>query len=162
MESSIIKVGGMSCQGCVKNIGGVLSAMPGVASAEVSLEAGEARVAFDPQVVTRSALVAAIEDAGFEMRDSIGFACDASPEVRAFVDSLSDAQLAAFARIVDLFGFGGILAWVFGSGFPKSHDVSKGIDRHLDAEREVVATERVRDIRNGLQAAGVPAAGSKP
>ncbi len=66
MESSIIKVGGMSCQGCVKNIGGVLSAMPGVASAEVSLEAGEARVAFDPQVVTRSALVAAIEDAGFD------------------------------------------------------------------------------------------------
>jgi copper chaperone len=40
--------------------------MPGVASADVSLEAGEARVAFDPQVVTRSALVAAIEDAGFE------------------------------------------------------------------------------------------------
>lgn len=66
MESSIIKVGGMSCQGCVKNIGGVLSAMPGVASAEVSLEAGEARVAFDPQVVTRDALVAAIEDAGFD------------------------------------------------------------------------------------------------
>jgi len=66
MESSTIKVGGMSCQGCVKNIGGVLSAMPGVASAEVSLEAGEARVAFDPRVVTRGALVAAIEDAGFD------------------------------------------------------------------------------------------------
>ncbi len=66
MESSIIKVGGMSCQGCVKNIGGVLSAMPGVASADVSLEAAEARVSFDPQQVTRSALVAAIEDAGFD------------------------------------------------------------------------------------------------
>ena len=66
MENSIIKVGGMSCQGCVKNITGVLSAMPGVASADVSLEAGEARVAFDPQAVTRSALVAAIEDAGFD------------------------------------------------------------------------------------------------
>ena len=66
MESSIIKVGGMSCQGCVKNIGGVLSAMPGVASADVSLEAAEARVSLDPQQVTRSALVAAIEDAGFD------------------------------------------------------------------------------------------------
>ncbi len=66
MESSIIKVGGMSCQGCVKNIGGVLSAMPGVASADVSLEAAEARVSFDPQQVTRSVLVAAIEDAGFD------------------------------------------------------------------------------------------------
>ena len=66
MEASIIKVGGMSCQGCVRNISAVLSALPGVASAEVLLEAGEARVSFDPQVVTRSALVAAIEDAGFD------------------------------------------------------------------------------------------------
>ena len=30
MEDSIIKVGGMSCQGCVKNISGVLAATPGV------------------------------------------------------------------------------------------------------------------------------------
>jgi copper chaperone len=65
MESSVIKVGGMSCQGCVKNITVVLTAMPGVATAEVSLEAAEARVSFDPQVVSRSALVGAIEDAGF-------------------------------------------------------------------------------------------------
>lgn len=66
MENTIIKIGGMSCQGCVRNIGGVLGAMSGVASAEVSLEAGEARVAFDPQVVTRAALVDAVEDAGFD------------------------------------------------------------------------------------------------
>jgi hypothetical protein len=30
------------------------------------------------------------------------------------------------------------LMWVFGSGFPKSHDVSKAIDRNAGAEREVV------------------------
>lgn len=30
------------------------------------------------------------------------------------------------------------LAWLFGSGFPKSHDVSKGIDKAAGAEREVV------------------------
>jgi len=30
------------------------------------------------------------------------------------------------------------LAWVFGSGFPKSHDVSKGIDKSLGAERDIV------------------------
>lgn len=41
------------------------------------------------------------------------------------------------------------LAWVFGSGFPKSHDVSKGIDKALGAERPVQSTEKVRDIRNG-------------
>jgi site-specific DNA-methyltransferase (adenine-specific) len=30
--------------------------------------------------------------------------------------------------------------WVYGSGFPKSHDVSKAIDREAGAEREVVGT----------------------
>ena len=66
MENTVIKLGGMSCQGCVKNISGVLSALSGVASAEVSLEAAEARVAFDPQVVSRPALLEAIEDVGFD------------------------------------------------------------------------------------------------
>jgi site-specific DNA-methyltransferase (adenine-specific) len=30
------------------------------------------------------------------------------------------------------------LAWVYGTGFPKSHDVSKGIDKAAGAEREVL------------------------
>ncbi len=66
MENTVIKIGGMSCQGCVKNINGVLGALAGVASAEVSLEAAEAKVAFDPQMVSRAALLEAIEDAGFD------------------------------------------------------------------------------------------------
>ena len=66
MENTVIKIGGMSCQGCVKNISGVLGALPGVASAEVSLDAAEAKVAFDPQVIARAALLEAIEDAGFD------------------------------------------------------------------------------------------------
>lgn len=47
-------------------------------------------------------LAVAVEDAGFEMRDSI--------------------------------------AWLYGSGFPKSLDVSKAIDKAAGAEREVVGT----------------------
>ena len=66
MESSVIKIAGMSCQGCVRNVTGVLTAVPGVVTAEVSLESAEARVSFDPQIVARGALVAAIEDAGFD------------------------------------------------------------------------------------------------
>ncbi len=66
METTQIKIDGMSCQGCVKNIGGVLGALAGVASAEVSLEAAAATVVFDPQVVSRAALLDAIEDAGFD------------------------------------------------------------------------------------------------
>jgi DNA modification methylase len=32
------------------------------------------------------------------------------------------------------------LMWLYGSGFPKSHDVSKAIDREAGAERDVVST----------------------
>ena len=46
----------------------------------------------------------AVEDAGFELRDSI--------------------------------------AWLYGSGFPKSMDVSKAIDKAAGAEREVLATNK--------------------
>ena len=66
MENTVIKVGGMSCQGCVKNITGVLTGLAGVASAEVSLDAGEASVVFESQTITRTALLDAIEDAGFD------------------------------------------------------------------------------------------------
>lgn len=66
MENTTIKIGGMSCQGCVRNITGVLTALPGVSQAEVLLEAGEARVAFEPQRVSRAELIGAIEDAGFD------------------------------------------------------------------------------------------------
>ena len=30
------------------------------------------------------------------------------------------------------------LAWIYGSGFPKSHDISKAIDKSMGAERKVV------------------------
>lgn len=33
------------------------------------------------------------------------------------------------------------LQWLYGSGFPKSHDVSKGIDKAAGAEREVVGSK---------------------
>ena len=66
METTTIKVGGMSCGGCVKSVTGVLTALGGVAKAEVSLEKGEAVVGFDAARVTRDQLKAAIEDAGFD------------------------------------------------------------------------------------------------
>jgi len=68
MDQVVIKVEGMSCQGCVKSVTGVLQALPGVASVDVSLEAGEARVGFDPAQVGLADLRAAIEDAGFDAR----------------------------------------------------------------------------------------------
>ena len=56
----------MSCQGCVSNITGVLTTLPGVASADVSLAQNAAQVRFDPQQISRAELLTAIEDAGFD------------------------------------------------------------------------------------------------
>lgn len=58
----------------------------------------------------------AIRLAGFELRDAVGYAHDG--------------------------GGAPLLAYCYGSGFPKSHDVSKAIDREAGAVREVLS-ERV-------------------
>ncbi|MBI4986979.1 MAG: heavy-metal-associated domain-containing protein [Rhodocyclales bacterium] len=66
METTTLKVSGMSCGGCVKSVTSVLLALPGVTQAEVSLEKGEATVEFEAGQVTREAMAQAIDDAGFE------------------------------------------------------------------------------------------------
>ena len=42
-----------------------------------------------------------------------------------------------------------MIAWVYGSGFPKSHNISKAIDKAAGAEREVVGQLATRDLRGG-------------
>lgn len=49
------------------------------------------------------------------------------------------------------------IAWIYGSGFPKSMDVSKAIDKTANAEREVIGQKRSGDIR-GLVGYGHPEA----
>ena len=66
METTVLIVSGMSCGGCVKSVTKVLSELPGVSKAEVTLQPGEARVEFDPAQVGRDAMKQAIDDAGFE------------------------------------------------------------------------------------------------
>jgi len=52
------------------------------------------------------------------------------------------------------------IMWVYGSGFPKSHNISKSLDKAAGAEREVVgrktgrAATPVQDIRGGSFAGG--------
>jgi copper chaperone len=67
MEDCVIGIGGMSCQGCVKNVTGVLQALPGVEQVSVSLEDGQARLVFDPLKSSFPQFKAAIEDAGFDV-----------------------------------------------------------------------------------------------
>ena len=66
MESTVLKIGGMTCGGCVGSVTRVLKALPGVKAAEVSLEKSEARVEFDPALSSLAQLKGAIENAGYE------------------------------------------------------------------------------------------------
>lgn len=87
---------------------------------------------------TSHRLACAIEDAGFEIRDDLVRLFAAESDAAALFDSLDPAQRDALLRLCDQGGFGGRLEWCFGTGFPKSHDVSKGIDRHNGDRRAQV------------------------
>ena len=48
------------------------------------------------------------------------------------------------------------MQWIYGSGFPKSHDISKAIDKKLGAEREVVGSriKKAGDMRSNSYGKG--------
>jgi site-specific DNA-methyltransferase (adenine-specific) len=83
-------------------------------------------------------LQVAIEAAGFETRDCILDLIDLDPLLEQFIASLNDAQRGALFRLIDEGSAGGMLAWLFGSGFPKSHDVAKSIDKRRDEDVDAV------------------------
>jgi copper ion binding protein len=66
METTRIKVGGMTCSGCVASVTRALQAIDGVDKVEVSLDQGQASVRYDPDRVNETKLRSAIEDAGFD------------------------------------------------------------------------------------------------
>jgi copper chaperone len=66
METTQIKVQGMTCGGCVASVKRALQQIDGVANVEVSLDQAQARVEYDPARVNQSQLRSAIEDAGFD------------------------------------------------------------------------------------------------
>ncbi len=68
MAHTTLDIDGMTCGGCVASITRVLSRLPGVASAVVSLEKAQAVVDHDPVAAPVPALRAAVEDAGFSVR----------------------------------------------------------------------------------------------
>ena len=71
MTTTIIKVGGMSCEHCVKAVSGAACGVPGVTSATVDLAAGIVTVAHDPATAPVEAIKAAIEEQGYDIIDII-------------------------------------------------------------------------------------------
>jgi site-specific DNA-methyltransferase (adenine-specific) len=75
----------------------------------------------------------------------------------AFAGTRTQHRMAV--RIEDAgFEIRDMIAWVYGSGFPKSLDVSKAIDKAAGAEREVVGYSQGRSgsIHGGNQSVGMP------
>jgi copper chaperone len=66
MESTTLKIGGMTCMGCVNSVTRVLKATSGVADARVTLEPAQAVVQYDAAQTTPAQLKHAVEDAGYD------------------------------------------------------------------------------------------------
>ena len=96
-------------------------------------------------------LACAVEDAGFEIRDQIAYFYSSDIERNDFLETLSSAQQESFLKA---FGRPSILDWTYGSGFPKSLDVSKAIDKAAGAKREVAGYDASRSRPNRLYEGG--------
>jgi copper chaperone len=67
MQTEIIKIEGMTCMGCVNSVKNVLEKIPGVDSAEVSLDQKQATIQYDDASANTAQFRKAIKDAGFEV-----------------------------------------------------------------------------------------------
>lgn len=73
MATIQLKIGGMTCQGCVRSVTKKLGSVPGVRSVDVSLDSGRASVECDESAGTRAlagALVEAARQIGFSAEQS--------------------------------------------------------------------------------------------
>jgi DNA methylase len=68
---------------------------------------------------TQHRMVCAIEDAGFVIQDNILGLMAADTRWNSFVSTLDAEQQAALIECIGDTGFAGLLAWTFGTGFPK-------------------------------------------
>lgn len=66
MKETTIRIGGMSCGGCVRNVREALGRIPGVRVGTVTV--GSATVSYDPAATDWEDILAAIERAGYEPR----------------------------------------------------------------------------------------------
>jgi len=70
MSNVELKIGGMTCQGCVRSVQRKLAGLDGVDSAAVDLAAGRASVVFDEARIGPAAMVGAVVSIGFQASES--------------------------------------------------------------------------------------------
>ncbi|MFC0034832.1 heavy-metal-associated domain-containing protein [Cardiobacterium valvarum] len=66
MQHITLNIDGMNCNGCVASVTKILQGVDGVVSATVSLADKRAEVAFDAAKTSPEALIAAVEDGGYD------------------------------------------------------------------------------------------------
>src|SRR6476659_7770903 len=64
----LLPIEGMTCASCVRRVEKALGKVPGVASAAVNLATEQATVQYDPATATLDAMRAAVEGAGYGVR----------------------------------------------------------------------------------------------
>ena len=64
METVNLSIQGMHCGGCAAKVSSALKALPGTQVEQVAV--GSARISFDPQKTTATALIAAVNSLGFK------------------------------------------------------------------------------------------------
>ena len=69
IQTTTIKIKGMTCMGCVNSVKTVLNNLAGVHQVEVSLDPAQATVQYDPTNISINLLKETIIDAGFEVVD---------------------------------------------------------------------------------------------
>ncbi len=66
MKSVVLQIQGMHCGGCAQSVKRLLEREPGVQSADVAYETGEARVLFDPTRLDERRLIAVVQEPGYQ------------------------------------------------------------------------------------------------
>ena len=67
MNTLVLKVGGMSCMGCVNSVKNLVSALSGIGNIEIDLPTGIVTVQHDATLATEAAIRAAISEGGYEV-----------------------------------------------------------------------------------------------
>jgi copper chaperone len=60
-----LRIEGLHCGGCASSARAALSALPGVSSAQVSLEDGSANVSYDPAQASTQQMIDAVNQLGY-------------------------------------------------------------------------------------------------
>jgi P-type Cu+ transporter len=114
-----VPVIGMTCASCVNRIERFLSRADGVAEASVNLATERATVRFDPSLIDRTGIVAAIEAAGYDVgREAADAATDADA---AEVERAAERRELLFQALASL-AIGGVMMaimfWPGGTPWP--------------------------------------------